>query len=85
MGVTVVVGPASKAGAAGKNYAGVLLQYPSTDGSVVSYGVFSITHAWRLTPRVCLCIVLLRFASLINGYVRLCILHPCVVFAVLLA
>jgi hypothetical protein len=38
MGVTVVVGPASKAGVAGKNYAGVLLQYPNTDGSVVSYG-----------------------------------------------
>jgi hypothetical protein len=38
MGVTVVVGPASKAGVAGKNYAGVLLQYPNTSGSVVSYG-----------------------------------------------
>ena len=38
MGVKVVVGPASKAGAAGKNYAGVLLQYPNTDGTVESYG-----------------------------------------------
>ena len=38
MGVEVVVGPAAKAGAAGKGYAGVLLQYPNTSGSVVSYG-----------------------------------------------
>jgi hypothetical protein len=36
MGVKVVVGPASSAG--DKEHAGVLLQYPTTDGSVVDYG-----------------------------------------------